>query len=121
MADQSRLLSERNVWLATTRPNGKPHLIPIWFVWLDEHFYLCTNERSVKARNLRTNPRTTVALEDGDHPMIAECTARFVAAPFPATVMAAFQSKYNWDISNDRDYTSLLELTPQKWLQWESG
>jgi uncharacterized pyridoxamine 5'-phosphate oxidase family protein len=120
MANEERLLNERNVWLATTRPNGKPHLIPIWFVWVNERFYICTSEHSVKVRNLRANPRASVSLEDGNHPVIAECSVRFVQTPFPEEVVAAFQRKFDWNIATDRDYSCLLELTPKKWLQWES-
>ncbi|MCP4418942.1 MAG: hypothetical protein GY805_20185 [Chloroflexi bacterium] len=29
---EARLLTERNIWLATVRPSCRPHLIPIWFI-----------------------------------------------------------------------------------------
>ena len=29
-----RLRTEANVWLATMRPDGRPHVSPIWFVWV---------------------------------------------------------------------------------------
>jgi hypothetical protein len=122
MSNEIRLQSERNVWLATTRPNGKPHLIPIWFVWVDEKFYLCTSdEQSVKVRNLRANPRASVALEDGNQPLIAECTAQILEEPFPAAVVEAFRQKFDWDIANDDIYRLVLELTPVKWLSWQAG
>lgn len=121
MNDNPRLQSERNIWLATTRPNGKPHLIPIWFVWVEERFYICTGGDSVKVRNLRADGRASVALEDGNRPLIAECTARLLEKPFPAAVMAAFQQKFNWDIRSDASYGALIELTPVKWLSWQTG
>jgi F420H(2)-dependent biliverdin reductase len=119
--DDPRLLTEANIWLATTRPNGKPHLIPIWFVWVNERFYICTPDDSVKARNLRANPRASVALEDGNKPVIAECTSEFIPMPFPAAVVEGFVRKYEWNISNDTVYRALIELTPQKWLHWQPG
>src|SRR5215207_9039705 len=95
MMSDPRLQTERNVWLATTRLNRKPHLIPIWFVWVEEKFYLCTSdEQSVKVRNLRANPRASVALEDGDKPLIAECSAQITEKPFPAAVVDAFRQKF---------------------------
>ena len=122
MNDNPRLQTESNIWLATTRPNGKPHLIPIWFVWLHECAYVCTGESSVKVKNLHANPRATIALEDGNQPVIAECAASFVASPFPAEVIAAFQHKYNWNITSPvsdaaSDYV-LIALHPEKWLTW---
>jgi hypothetical protein len=122
MTNHPRLQSERNVWLATTRPNGKPHLIPIWFVWLNERFYLCTSdENSVKVRNLRADPRASVALEDGNNPIIAECKAQISAKPFPSEVVQAFKQKFDWDIDSDQSYHLLIELTPAKWLSWPTG
>jgi F420H(2)-dependent biliverdin reductase len=121
MNPDPRLQTARNIWLATTRSNGKPHLVPIWFVWVDERFYICTASDSVKVRNLQANPRASVSLEDGDKPVIAECTARLVEQPFPAAVVQAFQDKFQWDISTDRSYQALVELTPEKWLHWQVG
>ena len=122
MNTDPRLDSERNLWLSTTRPNGKPHLIPIWFVWVDECFYLCTSdENTVKVRNLRANPRASVALEDGNRPLIAECTARLLAKPFPESVVTAFAEKFEWNIDSDASYTILIELIPEKWLSWQAG
>lgn len=121
MTSDSRLLSDRNIWLATTRPSGMPHLVPIWFVWLDERFYICTGARSVKARNLRLCPRAVVALEDGNHPLIAECSAEFLPRPFAGAVVAAFQEKYIWNIADDPTYDAVIALTPIKWLSWSTG
>ena len=121
MNDDPRLLSERNLWLATTRPNGKPHLVPIWFVWLDGHAFVCTPADSVKVRNLRANPRASLALEDGDRPAIAECTTRLVEKPFPAAVQQAFLEKFGWNISNEAGAYLLIELIPKKWLSWPTS
>lgn len=117
--DDERLLSDRNCWLASVRPNGKPHLIPIWFVWHTEKFYICTQGESVKLKNMRNNPRVSVSLEDGNKPIIAEGTALLTNAPHPADVATLFKQKYNWDINTDAGYTTLIEVTPEKWLNWQ--
>ncbi len=26
----------RNYWVATTRPDGRPHVMPVWGIWMDE-------------------------------------------------------------------------------------
>ena len=74
--DTARLRDEQNIWLATTRPDGRPHLTPIWFVYVDDRFYVCTSSKAVKARNVRANAKASVALESGSQPMIAEGDAR---------------------------------------------
>lgn len=113
-----RLEREANIWLATARPDGRPHLVPIWFVWHAQEIYILTTLSTVKAKNLLANPRASLALESGSQPVIAECTARHVEPPYPDDLAAAFQRKYDWDITKDGEYNGLFALTPHKWLAW---
>ncbi len=105
-----RAAQERNLWLATTRPDGRPHLVPIWFAAVDGAWFVCVNPNSVKARNLQADPRCTWSLENGDDALVLEGTARPVK-PSEA-VIAAFRAKYDWNIDTDPEYSLLLELTP---------
>lgn len=120
MPHDPRLDTDPNLWLATTRPDGRPHLVPIWFVWLDGEIYLLTSLKSVKARNLLANPRASISLEDGNRPLIAECRARLVPPPYPAALAQAFQRKYQWDIHNAGEYDGMFALSPQRWLSWNA-
>ena len=113
-----RLESERVIWLATVSPAGRPHLTPVWFVWLGGKLYVCTITTTVKARNLRTNPFVVLSLEEGSHPVICEGEAEPVPEPWPEEVGAGFKAKYDWDIAADGEYDLLLEVTPHKWLTW---
>lgn len=115
MSREQRLLTERNIWMATTRPDGRPHLVPIWFVWHAGAFYIVTGRRSVKARNLAANPSVAVALEDGVTPIVADCRASMVARPYPSEIAAAFKSKYGWEIETDHEYDGMFELRPLRW------
>ena len=114
-----RLGSERNVWLTTVRPDGSPHTTPIWFVWVEGAFWVCTTGDSVKARNVGREPRVAVALEDGNRPVVAEGVARRHSRPYPPTVAAAFVAKFDWDIGVDDDdghYNVLLQIAVTRWL-----
>jgi len=51
-----RLTSSHDYFLATIRPDGHPHCIPVWGVWLDDRFCFSTGEQSAKARNLAVKP-----------------------------------------------------------------
>jgi hypothetical protein len=116
--NSERLEREVNVWLATTRPDGQPHLVPIWFVWFEDEIYILTTLSSVKAKNLLANPRASVALENGNQPVIAECTARRLESPYTSGLARAFWTKYEWDITSDGEYNAMFALTPKKWLTW---
>ena len=117
----TKLETEKNIWVASVRPDGRPHLAPVWFAWHAGKLYLCTGPGSVKARNISQNPRVALALEDGSHPVICEGIAAPALAPGSAEmakVAAIFRIKYDWDISSEEEYTQLLEVTPTKWLTW---
>ena len=118
VVNSERLEREANVWLATTRPDGRPHLVPIWFVWFEDEIYILTTLSSVKAKNLLASPRASLALENGNQPMIAECTARRLETPYTPELVSAFWSKYAWDITTDGEYNAMFVLTPKKWLTW---
>ncbi len=114
--EASRVDQARNVWLATVRSDGRPHLVPVWFVVEGGRWYVCMAPGSVKARNLTANPHLALALEDGDHPYILEGQAR--AVPSKSGVLAKFKAKYDWDITTDDHYTQVFEVTVARRLQW---
>jgi hypothetical protein len=115
---RKRLKKERNVWVATTRPDGRPHLTPVWFAWHAEKVYICIEPESVKGVNMRADSRVALALEDGSDPLICEGAAAPVARPWPEEVIAIFQKKYDWDVTVESRYTQLMAITPEKWLSW---
>lgn len=56
----------RTAKLATVRPDGRPHVTPVWFLVDGDEIVTMTWHTSVKARNLRIDPRAalTVDLEE---------------------------------------------------------
>jgi general stress protein 26 len=72
---EKRLTNSRNYWICTTRPDGRPHAIPVWGFWLNGAFYFGTARSSRKARNLARNAAISVHLDSGDDVVIFEGTA----------------------------------------------
>ena len=57
---------QRIVSVATTGPQGRPHLVPLWYVPGDGPSLTgWTFAKSQKARNLERDPRATLQVEDG--------------------------------------------------------
>jgi PPOX class probable F420-dependent enzyme len=73
------LLSTRSAWLSTTRPDGRPHAAPVWFVWDDGVVYFATGTGSQKGRNLAEQPFAVLQVGDGDDVVIVEGTVRLVS------------------------------------------
>ena len=50
--------------LATTRADGSPHVVPIWFVLDGDDLVFNTGAATVKGRNLARDPRATVCVDE---------------------------------------------------------
>jgi hypothetical protein len=68
----ARVTTPKNYWVSTVKPDGKPHAVPVWGVWLDGTFYHGGGDDTVKARNLRQNPHLVMHLESGSEVVIIE-------------------------------------------------
>ena len=115
-----RLDTDKNVWVSSVRPDGRPHLVPIWFVYREDRFWLCTNSDSVKIHNLRHSPTVSLSLEDGNTPVVVEGTAEIHPPPYPDDVVVAFFDKFGWNITRrdaaDGAYDALVEVNIDRWL-----
>lgn len=93
-----RLSVSHNYLVATARPDGRPHMMPVWGLWLDDALYFSTGRQSRKARNLGVNPHCVVSTDRLDEAVILEGAAEEVAdraslKPF----YEAYKVKYDWD------------------------
>lgn len=117
-----RLRDDLIVWLATVRPDGRPHLAAVWFLW-DGETILIFSQPNQKVRNLRANPHVALSLdgtETGDDVITIEGVAEL---PPPGTVtaeLAPYAEKYaaklremNWTPhSMAQSYTEAIRITP---------
>ncbi|MEG3634690.1 pyridoxamine 5'-phosphate oxidase family protein [Micromonospora palythoicola] len=114
-----RLARERVVWICTLRPDGSPHLTPVWFHYVEGEWWIGTGERNRKVRNIAADPRVSLALPDGDAPVVAEGEASIVRRPFPPEVVEALRRRYGgWDVTVDGPdgrYV-LLRVVVTRWL-----
>lgn len=121
---RERLERARNYWVATTRPDGRPHVSPIWGVWVDETFYCDGSPATRRGRNIAANPAVAVHLESGDDVVIVEGLAAQVAAPDPALaarLAAAYGAKYAPDYQPGPDQWKeggLYAVRPRVALAW---
>jgi nitroimidazol reductase NimA-like FMN-containing flavoprotein (pyridoxamine 5'-phosphate oxidase superfamily) len=108
-----RLEKARNYWFSTTRPDGRPHAMPAWAVFLDGVLYFEGSPETRRARNVTQNPAISVHLESGDEVVILEGEARAVGKPDRALaerLSASFTEKY----AASHDYRPAPD-------QWDEG
>ena len=94
---EERLVASDQYWMATTRPDGRPHVVPRWGVWVDGRLYYDGAPTTVHARNLAGNPACTLHLEDGWKAVVVDGSSAPATPPGPllgARLSAAFAAKY---------------------------
>ena len=89
----ARLRAALTYWIATTRPDGRPHSMPVWGVWVDDALWFGTDGQ--KARNLAHEPYAVAHVESAEDVAIVEGPVeRLPIAETPAAVSAAYRDKY---------------------------
>jgi len=88
-------------WLATVRPDGRPHVTPLIAVWLDGALYFSTGERERKAQNLAHNPHCVVttgcnALNSGLDLVVEGEAVRTRDEALLQRLADCFAVKYDW-------------------------
>ena len=53
---------------ASTRPDGRPHITPVWFVLDGDDLIFTTRETSLKAIDLRRDPRICLCVDEETPP-----------------------------------------------------
>src|SRR6266498_128430 len=55
----------RVVHVGSVLPDGAPHVVPLWFVWLEDAVYVSSRRESRVWRNLHRDPRVTLQFDRG--------------------------------------------------------
>jgi PPOX class probable F420-dependent enzyme len=123
------LRSEPVVWLSTIRPDGVPHLIPIWFSWDGEAILVATKPHAQKVRNLRANPVVTLAVGKPDEDFdvgLLEGRAELLDTPSADVLPRSHLEKYRAPMTSIgltpdeflATYTQVIRIVPTRYLPW---
>ncbi len=116
---EERLSKCRIYWVSTTRPDGRPHTMPVWGIWCDGSFVFGTDRNSRKARNLAANPAVAVHTETGEDAVIFEGTAREIElGPQSDPMERAYLDKYEMKLGEAPGDLAVFEMTPRVVFAW---
>lgn len=79
----TQLTESLNYWLCSVRPDGRPHVIPRWAVFVDGKIYYDGSPETRHNRNIEINPRISVHLENGTEAIMLEGTSTVAGKPSP--------------------------------------
>jgi PPOX class probable F420-dependent enzyme len=127
---EQRLREEPIVWFTTVRPDGRPHTVPVWFLWDGETFLIFSQPGNLKIRNLQRNPHITLALDgtnQGGDVVTVEGEAELLSEPSRNILVPAFGEKYASMIKTMgvdaeglvEDYSQPIRIKPTKFIAWE--
>jgi PPOX class probable F420-dependent enzyme len=117
------------VWLSTVRPDGGPHLVPIWFWWDGEALLVFSKPHAQKVRNLREHPSVMLALGDAEADFdvgMIEGHAELLAAPTSVVMPPAHVAKYARQLAAigltaedyATTYSQVIRIQPVRFLPW---
>jgi nitroimidazol reductase NimA-like FMN-containing flavoprotein (pyridoxamine 5'-phosphate oxidase superfamily) len=121
-----RLADAGTSWLATVRPDGRPHVVPLGAVWWEGAVYFTSGQGTRKRANLAHNPHCVVAFSSRDFDVMIEGDAALLrdaaklerlaevyrAQGWPATARdGAFDAPYSAPTTGPAPY-DVYEMTP---------
>jgi len=96
-----RLEQAEVYWLATVRPDGRPHVTPLIAVWLEGALYFSTGPSERKARNLAHNAHCVITtgcntLSEGLDLVIEGDAVQVTDEPRLQRLADQYAAKYDW-------------------------
>ena len=94
---EERLAAAQSYWVATTRPDGRPHLMPLWAAWHAGRLWFEGGAATRRARNLAAEPWLSIGIDlPEDGAVVVEGTAQrhLGVAPGLADALVAAFGKY---------------------------
>ena len=115
--------NDRTFWLATVRPDGRPHATAFGGLWLDDRVYLVSGPGTRKSRNLAANPACVVTVSLDDIDLVIEGQAARVTDPATLERLAGAYRDQGWpaEVSGDAFVApySAPSAGPPPWFLYE--
>ncbi|HLY32171.1 MAG TPA: pyridoxamine 5'-phosphate oxidase family protein [Ktedonobacterales bacterium] len=125
---QLRLERDLITWFSSVRPDGRPHLVAVWFLWEDDGTVLVFSKPDQKVRNVRERPTVMLALDNtdtGEDVVTIEGQATLLPAGEVTPAMPAYAQKYaeqlkgmGWTPAQmAQTYTQAIRITPTRFYE----
>ena len=115
-----RLAEAEHYWLATVRPDGRPHVVPVDGLWVDGRLHFGGVASTVWQRNMAHDPRVTVHLDDSVAAVIVEgrCAIEVPGQAGAQALVVASKAKYGYAPPVDAYLSGVWTLSPDRVLAW---
>lgn len=114
-----RLERETDVWIATADGAGTPYLVPLWFVWHEEHMWLVTRPTNPTGGNLRDGRRARLAFGDTRDVVLVDGEVEaYRSQDAPEAAVRAFVAKTGWDPRREGASYAFFRVRPTAVQAW---
>ena len=132
---QARFLAEARIArLATADADGRPHAIPVCFVYNGQNIYIVLDQkpksteltRLRRVRNILANPQASLVVDHYDEDwqslryILVSCRAELLTGDEDeaARAVALLREKYPQYRQMELDGNPVIKLTPQRYTAW---
>lgn len=107
-------------WIATTRFDSRPHVVPVDGIWVDDQWYFGGSEQAIHQRTVAANPNVVMHLEDAMKAVIVEGQVRQTkpSAALAKRLVAASREKYGYAPPVSEYQKGVPTLLPSRVLAW---
>jgi PPOX class probable F420-dependent enzyme len=121
-----RLHDDLIIWFTSVRPDGRPHIVPVWF-WWDKGIVWVFSVPGQKIRDIQHNPTVMLALDNtngGGDLVILEGRAELLPDSDLSMATPAYVEKYGALIARmgyapeqiAQRYNHVIRVTPVRFL-----
>ena len=131
MVNQDKFLkSQKVIRLVTIDEKGIPHIVPVWYLFKAKKFYIGTNTRTKKVKNLRKRKQVAFCVDVGVNSpnivgVMGQGKAKLIlekpqvqksAKSILLRYFRTLQNKSAKELLDDTD--CIIEITPTKYAKW---
>ena len=125
------LKSQKILRLATIDGKNNPHIVPVWYEFRDKKFYVGTNTRTRKAKNIKNNPKISFCVDVGVKSprifgvmgigkaklILERNQVSFIAKRILKRYFRSLKIKSAQELLDDTD--CIIEISPRKTIIWK--
>ena len=124
------LKTQKILRLATVGKNKTPHIVPVWYMYSAKKFYIGTNTKTQKAKNLKKNNRVSFCVDVGVNApniygvmgqgkvnlILEEKKVKSIAKKILLRYFKTIENKSAKELLDDTD--CIIEIIPEKVSVW---
>ena len=131
MKNEKFLKSQKILRLATIDRSGDPHIVPVWYMYANGKFYVGTDTKTRKAKNIKKNSKVSFCVDIGIKSpdivgvmgtgraelILKKDTVQLLAKKI---LLRYFKSMKNKSAQQLLDQTDcIIQITPKKITDWK--